>query len=1720
VGVLGAATVTAAQPEPLYGAAVDLGTAPVQPTTFEDMLNAVQTNSIEMNQRRWLDAMALQGAGAAMPGQGVAGAADAGSNIVRAPGQKPGPVEHGDIKNWGDWWTPNPTQIGDKFKFARDKVSGWFGDLVGALGDTDEETGLNRTERKWLDAQDSQDSAIDGLQHDAELDPALVADARRALNTGEWSAELSNAYERYQGKDWANRAIEPFEWVEREVYQPYVADPASALFQQTAGMRAGSDPFGVETFGNLTDADDWRESWERAENVSPGQAAVDPFFLGDNLDEAYGEGFDEFGNPVNQGYRDVREDSLTYNAVSGATDFAIRWYLDPLVVGAKAAGAARAVTRADWDRMPNFARQRIQHIVATPQSRWNDVRSGISPLDPIGQRAVSLRNNMYDLRDKVRADPEHWDAVRIAEEVPAFKKDLLGADLFREVSLARPLEWDKVASASTFKRKADGTFAYDQELFEDGVASMMGNGLARAKLAERKELQDAMYYASTQESKLLGDDLGRLRNVEHYESELARAEMQDGRILAASERWARVRSQHETIEEMSDRGMQLDMQLRTYDSYNRFMSATLDSPDVDFLRIGQFKPRQHKYSRITSRTMRPSNAAGVSATVVHVPRAAWLKRSAAIDLSGHQSLQTQAPRILDEVADAVGDADTLNAFAGTKNFDGWESMRRELLNKAASTRNDLERGAAAHQIEDLALEAVAVKHGFTPDAALQIMQRVKGRQGEIFADIRKRANEAAASGVDADDFRRYNYAEGSGVYHVDMPVSLTQLENYVVPVSAKDMDRFLTIYGDALKNSFKATLAKGKGITTDALDIFNTFWKVGVLFRFGYPMRNVSEETLRILGHTGAFTNLLVDMPKAGAISLRNTGTRVANFVTRHSPAASKWKGARFEYRAHQGQSAKRVVIGPGKEFDASFAPGSGDVWLSLNSSRGSVDRFANLFNDSVWSLRKTQMRTRKTLEGDAGHAEAWAHVLNNQVRYDPIFQKMLHGETNDDIAHWLKYQSAGVEARRRNPVRGADPDKWVDEYRQQLDELVPDDVGDLRIRLADSQAIDVRDLQTIIDDTGRYSPVSIDESALELVTGRGAFADTVYSIIDKGYNALATVPTDVLARNPFFDRQYRHFLQNLVSDLPDNFGPLSAAQSRAFVAQARAFALQQVKRYLFNTVDNDTDLIRWFRFLSPFMGAWKETMLAWGRVVTENPEAFVRLYVNGWESMGDLWGVTEIDSEGRTADDPLHGDLDKISLSLPKGMLKALSYTIPADTGKDFRDVVDDLADEDGAVRMDVNKQTLNTTLQGDPFWLPAGGAIVQLSASAAIGDMPELSDDNAATSFLYTYLFPTGAPSDAWDAIAPTLVRRVRRFAAGNRDPVFSNSATLLHKAAWVEWERNGRVGEPPDKAESVEKAKAIQAAYIVGAAISPFSFELKSDMQFFVDQAHQYQDEFGFDEGYTKFIEDFGDDVYYFWYTNSKNNVGVPPTSEAWTMTKQHRDLIGKYPHIGLALVGMNTQDSPFNYNVYDLQGRTETYPGSGVFMRERQSPEEALAYAQAQEGWKRWREFNVDIDAELVARGIVDLVNDQPVAGNIQRKGAEDLQLLKVQMVQLLRQQYPGWSDAYDSVDKGKSYEVVDEFRGALRSGEMAGRVEWEGVAQYMELHDAVAAELDARAAAGGSANIEVADNEDLFFIFNANAAAIVQDNLAFADVYHRFLDRHTLTNGSNGARLGA
>lgn len=73
----------------------------------------------------------------------------------------------------------------------------------------------------------------------------------------------------------------------------------------------------------------------------------------------------------------------------------------------------------------------------------------------------------------------------------------------------------------------------------------------------------------------------------------------------------------------------------------------------------------------------------------------------------------------------------------------------------------------------------------------------------------------------------------------------------------------------------------------------------------------------------------------------------------------------------------------------------------------------------------------------DDGWGDAYVLFANRHMRHDPIWSKMLHGQTDEQIEAWLR-SKAGRAVRREVGPRGADPHKWVSEMREVFDHMFP----------------------------------------------------------------------------------------------------------------------------------------------------------------------------------------------------------------------------------------------------------------------------------------------------------------------------------------------------------------------------------------------------------------------------------------------------------------------------------------------------------------------------------------------------------------------------------------------------------------------------------------------------------------------------------------------------------
>lgn len=1706
-GDIASATVTPSQREPVYGLVGDLALTPMRPGTYEGVVNDIQSFSDENNsqnafvqqqrrpgpttlnevrdQIRFRTAMVDRAVedGALSPGQAEQIKRETAKSLV----------EH--LGGNRDQYNLSEDDEVDKLisYFLEGDDDKFLGVLprfhaIRRLSGVDEETGLNRTERKWLQAQADQNSDI-AWQEDATLDKGLQAAARRTLESGEWEEELLAAYDEYQGNPAKNVLQDGLEWLDENVYEPIKENVAASVIVLDQWGDPKSSVEGTD-WGTR-----WREARDQANNVSFGQAFIDAITARpDENRRSYRQGFDEAGQPLDQAYYDRRA-APVYNVASGLTDFAFTWYADPLVAVSKGVTAARAITRADVAAMSPTMRNRFLRIATTPSDELANTRTLVNRMNPADRAAFRVRERLDDVRDQIRAGAQD---ERSLVDMPAFKDDPIATRFFVEAANMKKVD--------EFGRLTD---EYDDNVFDLAVASMYGHGPSQQELATRSDEFRGLIDAWNPRLGQLEDDIVRFQ--EEFERVAPEPWRPEARA-AFEQTWNAKYDLERSIRQADD----LKAELAQYESYARFTDDVLDGPDSAVLRNMRLMPE----SRQVAMSLRTSSVNQFGYEVTRYPRAAFKKRAGNVDLTRGSDTYEGARRYFDDMAkygnrparpmSGEHGVDNLTNVAQAAGYGNWRELRDNILQRILHSRTDTERQTIMTEVEDIGIRTIATKHGLNAQAALQIQRTAQGKRNSLYAAMirqkeESRRIEALPEGEGRDVF---TYADGDTVRDVELPMSVTELANYYVPMDLRSFESLLRVHGEGIKSAWDNATGTTREGFTEFLERFNGFWKPAVLLRGGYPIRNVTDGQLRAIALTNSFMTA-ANSARGLGIGTVNTASRLLNAFPRLAG-----KKGRVPMISQVGQKPGATIKVRGQTFSAEFARGEGDIAMALNSSDQAM---AEMFQRKLKDARGALGALRHTRHGEAGHAGAWAHVLNNRVTKDPIWRKMLQGQDDDAIVRWLDNTPEGRALKARVPFRSYDSTRWVDEMRLHFDTYVGDDV--LKAKLAADEVVDEKFLQDLMD-AGKVSPMSIDEAAVEMAQGSGTLARLWKDFVDNAYHLIGTMPENNLMRNPFFRTQYRHRLQDLTRHLDDG-AELTERELRAFAHNARQFAIKQTRRYMFTLADQ-SDLTHWFRFMSPFIGAQMEAVRKWGRIFFEHPESFSRLYVNGWNDLDDAAWWELVDQNGRGEDDPEHGPLENLRMQVPKSLLRKLDWLVPGNF-TEFLDVWAPTIEgaemptgltpaeadrwkksQEGFFGVSIPKRSLNVSLQGDPFFIPGAGPIIQLPMGFLADRYPELANEQSFRGMVYRYLFPTGTPEMVDTFFPAAYMQQFYRYFRGTDDPTFTNMADNLFKQEYYQWEAEGRQGPPPDPGEILEKAKMSQVYFAIARFGAPFSFQLQPQAQLFIDAARQYQQQYPFEEAYAKFVKDMGDEAFYFWASNSQTNVDVPATSAGYRQDKRFRQLVQQHPEIAGAIVGLDAQKDAFNYAVYETQLNERVSPWDNRRRRERLTPEQAVAKAEATKGWDEWRLINSQITAELAARGLT----------SIRQSGAEDLAEIKHNAREALKDMYPGWGEDQAKFDKDRTYKIVDDFRSVLDAGAAPVRADWEGVAEYMEVHDAIAAELDARRAVGGSSSIEAAENEDLQVLYDTAVFDIVERNPMFGDLFSRYLDNHSIVNGSN------
>jgi hypothetical protein len=794
------------------------------------------------------------------------------------------------------------------------------------------------------------------------------------------------------------------------------------------------------------------------------------------------------------------------------------------------------------------------------------------------------------------------------------------------------------------------------------------------------------------------------------------------------------------------------------------------------------------------------------------------------------------------------------------------------------------------------------------------------------------------------------------------------------------------------------------------------------------------------------------------------------------------------------GTGSYRVTTSDGQVYDLDDALGGplGDMFKRIASSGNSFERMV----DSNTDLYKRNLESRgigAVKPTDPAYFEQWAQTLRTQFGNSAVVNKIVAGETVDDITRWLKSSVEGRDLRRRLAINSDNAAEYVTRISGFLDNYLPVS-SNLRDKIKTVTAEDLR--STFKDPT-----------TLPIIHGHilKENFDNVSEIQKKGvinslFKLLATMPEDAFARNPLFVHLYRQEAKrriDIMSGLKDDI--IGLDEQRVIMDQARKVALREMKGILFN-IERKTNLATAMKYINPFFSAQENAYKTWMKLAVADPSLVNRGYLV-WQAPNRSGLVTDENGEqvpvGKTSGS------DTIWLDLPKGITK-----IPG---------------LESLTKMGISKGSLDIIFQGglDALYNQGNpnivadifpvGPYVGVTVSALTKNQPTVQESIKG-------MFPYGIPKNLQSAFLPPWLQRQITANAELEDPQFARTYQLIWKTEQQNAKRDGRPAVKPEKIMDMTKDYWTMRTF--ASLIMPFAPRFDSPYQYYLNKSREYKRIYGLDAD-AKFLQDYPE-YFSFSASLSKNPTGVQSSTVAAENTKKYSGLISELSNINPRLIGLVTNDPTgydFSQAAYNFLFRKKISPGSPDKFLSSLSPQESQRQNDAEKGWIQYNKLSDAIDNELQKRGL----------SSTQQKGAEDLKFIKQSFITKLaiqtdadgkpvfnnttgQYEQTAWYDDYLDSDGSKTNKVIVGLGKILEDQtfmkDNKNNPTWKSVSAYLDIRKAISRELLRR----DVKSIDAKANVDLKFIYDGMVNKLKQDDkLGFAYLYDRFLSQDLITD---------
>lgn len=816
-------------------------------------------------------------------------------------------------------------------------------------------------------------------------------------------------------------------------------------------------------------------------------------------------------------------------------------------------------------------------------------------------------------------------------------------------------------------------------------------------------------------------------------------------------------------------------------------------------------------------------------------------------------------------------------------------------------------------------------------------------------------------------------------------------------------------------------------------------------------------------------------------------------------------------------QGTRPVRLGNGVTAPAAFGGKEGEYYQKMISSD---EALGQIFATNKQLLHGHLMRSFdhggkaiSASQDETLHSVSWAHAINSQLVQDQLAVQAIKGASPEDMAKWLKATPEGRAYLRRLGLKATPAEEIANSAWHDVAEYMP--TPEIRMKALEPDGVTPQFLRESMPMVHRP----------EVHTGQVGQSQSRYKralddVIGTWFKFAATMPADRLSRHPLFNQLYEGHLKTLAGQLKKQgaFDTTVAGVDR-MATTARRLALADTRKLVFD-IAHRSDAGAALRFIAPFMTATNESFQRWSRILADRPQ--VVGYANDFFNAPIARGNMQ-DADGN---------------QITKG---GFSYTIDPKTGKAVKRLVPKseryivgrmpgwlakspvglaFGVEPASGNFKLSQNSMDLVTQGDPWFHPGVGPIVQIPVNELVKDKPKAAEIARHLGVLPfgpqqgTGVVGNGPLGRAVGFMLPSTVKNFLTAYDTSDERYQAVKLQIMQRAAY----EHSELGKPMPSAKQIaDQVKQYWMFSAASAFLQPMATQKADKYQFYRDQynALRRQDPMTADD---EFLKRYGESYFIFAQSQSKNDSGIPATAKAVELSKKYGDLIAANPELGALIIGPEG-NGPFSPEAYSYQLNSPLAPGGSEMQRSKMSATDAMTDNKRRQGWADFTKAMNGLTATLHNRGLKSFTD----------KGAEDLLLTKRAWVQMLGSptmpdgsgnENPfyndAWSKDYNTLDPLKYERLIPGLQSVADSplAKEPARSDLRVLQQYLGVRQAVTQVLAARKKGGGSGVITAKANGDLLGAWQQAVDGLIESDTSFGDLHTRYLARDLGYDGSS------